>query len=117
MTSSTNLAGLITVARWSRHTSTDERVEKAPFTDILAIVNVVERIGLETLAIISLTKLQYPIFLAIKGVKLKRHFGGLVSVKNIARIDFGPDHLATLGLMPVIGPLIAFCPMQSHFLV
>ncbi len=30
------------VARWSRPISTDERVEKAPFTVILAIINVVE---------------------------------------------------------------------------
>jgi hypothetical protein len=30
------------VARWSRPIATDERVEKAPFRLILAIVNVVE---------------------------------------------------------------------------
>ncbi len=56
------------VARRSRPICIHERVEKAPFAVILAIVNAVEGCkSLKTLAIISLTNPQDPIFLAILG--------------------------------------------------
>ncbi len=37
-----NHQGVVSAARWSGPNSTDKRVEKAPFTVILAIVNVLK---------------------------------------------------------------------------
>ncbi len=62
------------VARWFRLISTDKRVEEAPFTVILALLNVVEGCNKSYNICNKITyQPQGPIFLAILGNKLLRY--------------------------------------------